>query len=72
LSIFEMELESKFEEISMGWIRYNLLKILGISKLDEIWLANSLLHLMAKKKEFPSKGDQKFEFLVREEFGLIS
>jgi hypothetical protein len=39
-----------------------LLKILGISELDEIWLANSLLHLMAKKNEFPSKGDQKFEF----------
>jgi hypothetical protein len=46
--------------------------MLGISELDEIWLANSLLLLMAKKNEFPSKRDQKFEFLAREEFGLIS
>jgi hypothetical protein len=47
-----------------------LLIILGISELDEIWLANSSLHLVAKKNEFPSKGDQKFDFFVREEFGV--
>jgi hypothetical protein len=27
---------------------------------------------MAKKNEFPSKGDQKFEFYSKRKFGLIS
>jgi hypothetical protein len=53
----------------------NSLKISRTLEFDEIWLASSLSHLIARKKkknEFPSKGDQKFEFLAREEFGLIS
>jgi hypothetical protein len=52
--------------------RYNLLKILGISELDEIRPANSMLHLMAKKNEFPSKGDQKLEFYLKMKFRMIS
>jgi hypothetical protein len=50
----------------------NLLKILSTMEFDGIWPASSLPHLIVRKNEFPSKGDQKFEFLTREEFGLIS
>jgi hypothetical protein len=51
----------------------NLLKILRTLEFVGIWPASSLPHLIVRKKnKFPSKGDQKFEFLVGEEFGLIS
>jgi hypothetical protein len=50
----------------------NSLKIVRTSEFDEIWLAWSLVHLIYRKNEFPSKGDQKVEFPMREEFGLIS
>jgi hypothetical protein len=45
---------------------------LGTLEFDEIWLTSSLLHLIAKENEFPAKEDQKFEFLLKLEFGLIS
>jgi hypothetical protein len=39
----------------------NLLEILGTSDFNEIWPASSLLHLIARKNQFPSKEDQKVE-----------
>jgi hypothetical protein len=47
------------------WVgfEYNLLKFLGVSELDEICLAKSLPHLMAKKNEFTSNMTHRFEFL---------
>jgi hypothetical protein len=47
------------------------LKNLGTLDFKEIWLASSLLHLIARKNKFPAKGDQKFEFPLKMEFGLI-
>jgi hypothetical protein len=49
----------------------NSLDKLETLKFDEIWLTSSLLHLIAKKNEFPAKEDQKFKFLLKMEFGLI-
>jgi hypothetical protein len=40
-------------------------------EFDEIGLESSLLHLIARKNNFPAKGDQKFEFPLKIEFGLI-
>jgi hypothetical protein len=40
----------------------NSLKISRTLEFDEIWLARSLLHLIARKNQFPSKEDQNFEF----------
>jgi hypothetical protein len=45
---------------------------LGILDFVEIWLASSLIHLIARKNPFLSKEDQKFEFHSKREFGLIS
>jgi hypothetical protein len=53
-------------------IRKNSLDKFGTLGFDEIWLTSSLLHLIAKENEFPVKEDQKFEFLLKLEFGLIS
>jgi hypothetical protein len=50
----------------------NLLKILRTLEFVGIWPASSLPNLIVRKNKFPSKGDQKFEFLAGEEFGLIS
>jgi hypothetical protein len=49
----------------------NSLEILGTLEFDEIWLASSLLYLIARKNKFPAKEDHKFEFLLKMEFGLI-
>jgi hypothetical protein len=49
----------------------NSLDKLGTLEFDEIWLTGSLLHLIAKENEFPLKEDQKFEFLLKLEFGLL-
>jgi hypothetical protein len=49
-----------------------LLEILGTLEFDEIWLACSLLHFIARKNKFSGKEDQKFEFLLKREFGLLS
>ncbi len=65
------------------WIRiqrifcgYNLirnsLEILGTSDFVETGLTSSLLHFIAKENEFPAKEDQKIEFPLKLEFGLIS
>jgi hypothetical protein len=40
-------------------------------EFDEIWLASSLPHLIAKKNKLPAKGDQKFKFPLKMGFGLI-
>jgi hypothetical protein len=48
------------------------LKTLGDLEFDEAWLTGSLLHFIAKENEFPAKEDQKFEFLLKMEFELIS
>jgi hypothetical protein len=39
---------------------------------NEIWLESSLLHLIERKNESPAKQDQKFEFQLKSEFGLLS
>jgi hypothetical protein len=48
------------------------LEILGNLELDETWPATSFLHLIAGNNKFPAKADQKFEFILKLEFGLIS
>jgi hypothetical protein len=48
------------------------LEILGTLDFNEIGLASSLLHLIVRKNKCPAKGDQKSEFLLKMEFGLIS
>jgi hypothetical protein len=52
--------------------RKNSLDKLGTLEFDKIWLTSSLLHLIAKENEFPAKEDQKFKFLLKLEFGLLS
>jgi hypothetical protein len=47
------------------------LKTLGTVDFNEIWLARSLLHLIARENKFPTKEDQKFEPPLKIEFGLI-
>jgi hypothetical protein len=47
------------------------LEILGTLEFVEIWLASSLLHLIARKNKLPAKGNQKFEFPLKMGFGLI-
>jgi hypothetical protein len=49
----------------------NPLENLGTLEFDEIWVASSLLHLIVSKNKFPAKHGQKFEFLLKMEFGLI-
>jgi hypothetical protein len=41
-------------------------------EFNEIWLARSLLHLIARKNRFLPKEDQNFEFPSKNKFGLIS
>jgi hypothetical protein len=48
------------------------LKILGDMEFDETWPTASFVHLIARKIKFPAKADQKFEFLLKVEFGLTS
>jgi hypothetical protein len=50
----------------------NSLEILGTLEFDKIWLASSLSDLIAKKNKLSAKEDQKFEFPMNVEFGLIS
>jgi hypothetical protein len=40
----------------------NLLEFLGTSDFNEIWPPSSLLHVIARKNQFPSKEDQTVEF----------
>jgi hypothetical protein len=65
--IFEMDFELKFREASMTRISIEILETL---EFDEIWLASSLLHLIARKI-IPAKENQKFEYQLKMEFGLI-
>jgi hypothetical protein len=46
-------------------------KNLGTSDFDEIWPTSSLLHLVSRKNKSPTKANQKFEFPLKVEFGLI-
>jgi hypothetical protein len=48
------------------------LKILGNLEFDETCPTVSLLHLIARKNKFPTKVDQKSEFLSKVGFELIS
>jgi hypothetical protein len=52
-------------------LKKNSLEILGTLDFNEIWPAKFLLHLIARKNRFPAKEDQKFEFPLKMEFGLI-
>jgi hypothetical protein len=52
-------------------LKKNSLEILGTLDLNEIWLASSWLHLIARKNKLPAKEHQKFEFPLKIEFGLI-
>jgi hypothetical protein len=49
----------------------NSLKNHGTLDFNEIWLASSLLHLIARKNKFAAKGDQKFGFPLKMEFVFI-
>jgi hypothetical protein len=48
------------------------LQNLGTLDFNEIWLASSLIHIVAKKNPFLLKEDQKFEVHSKREFELIS
>jgi hypothetical protein len=52
-------------------LKKNSLENLETLDFNEIWLASSLLHLIARKNKFPAKGDQKFEFSLKMEVRLI-
>jgi hypothetical protein len=43
-------------------IEENSLENLGTFDFHKIWPASSRLHLIARKNQFPSKEDKKFEF----------
>jgi hypothetical protein len=49
----------------------NSLENLGTLEFDAIWFTSSLIHLIAWKNKFPAKEDQKFEFPLKMELGLI-
>jgi hypothetical protein len=49
----------------------NSLKILETLDFNKIWLASSLLHLIARKSKFLAKEGQEFKFPLKKEFGLI-
>jgi hypothetical protein len=48
------------------------LEILGDLEFDETWPTTSFLHLIKRRNKFPAKVDQKFEFILKVEFELIS
>jgi hypothetical protein len=50
----------------------NSLENLGTLDFDEIWPASSWLHLIARKNQFSSNEDQKFESHLKRKFKLIS
>jgi hypothetical protein len=63
-----IKIQSSFYELKL---KKNSLEILGTLDLNEIWLASSWLHLIARKNKLPAKEHQKFEFPLKIEFGLI-
>jgi hypothetical protein len=69
---FRMTCEQNFRETFMSWkqgkIDWNFLG----TRIFETWPITSFLHLIGRKDKFPAKADQKFEFLLNVEFGLIS
>jgi hypothetical protein len=50
----------------------NSLEIHETLEFNEIWQVSSLLHFIARENKLPAKENQKFEFQLRREFGLIS
>jgi hypothetical protein len=44
------------------------LKILGDLELNEIWPTSSFVHLIEKKKRFPTNIGQEFEISLKVEF----
>jgi hypothetical protein len=69
---FRTDFELKFREFCIGGNKENSLDKHETLEFGEIWLTSSLLHLIAKEIEFSAKEDQKFESLLKLEFGLIS
>jgi hypothetical protein len=69
-----MDFEQKFRESSMSWKQgKNDWNFLGTRILMKLGQQLSFLQLIERKKnKFPAKADQKFEFLFKVEFGLIS
>jgi hypothetical protein len=63
-----MKIQRKFYELKS---KKNSLEIPGTLDFNEIWLASSLSHLSVRENKFPAKEDQKFEFPLKMEFGLI-
>jgi hypothetical protein len=53
-------------------LKKNSPEFLGTLDFIEIWLESSLLKLIARKNNFLTKEDQKFEFPLKTEFGFIS
>jgi hypothetical protein len=64
-----MKIQRIFYELNAN---RNSLEILGTLEFNEIWQVSSLLHIIARKNEFPAKENQKFEFQLRRKIGLIS
>jgi hypothetical protein len=46
-------------------LKKNSLEFHGTLGFNKIWLASSLLHLIARKNKFPAKEDQKYEFPLK-------
>jgi hypothetical protein len=51
-------------------LKKNSLEIIVTLDFNEIWLANSLLHLIARKNKLIAKEDQKLEFPLKMKFGF--
>jgi hypothetical protein len=66
---FWTKIQRSFDELET---RKNWLKILENLEFDEIWPAVFLFQLIERKNKFLAKADQKFEFLLKEKFGLVS
>jgi hypothetical protein len=73
LLLIRNEIWTKNQRTYMSWnLLENSLQNLGTLDFDEIWPASSWLHLIARKKQFPSKEDQKVEFHSKCKIWLIS
>jgi hypothetical protein len=48
------------------------LEKLGNLEFDEIWPTSSMLYLVSRKNKFQANMGQRFEFLFKGKFGLIS
>jgi hypothetical protein len=70
---FEMNFELKLREASMSWKQGKIdWNFLGTRILIKLGQQLRFYTLLRRKIKFQQKGDQKFEFLLKVEFGLIS